>query len=98
MVSVIKLLYTDFSAQVLCDEGELTDPFQVKTGVKQGCVLSPFLFLIGIDLIMKETTKAGKRGICWTLTEVMEDLDFADDVVLLASRYVDIQDKIEVYG
>ena len=96
MVSVIKLLYTDFSAQVLCDGGELTDPFQVKTGVKQGCVLSPFLFLIGIDWIMKETTKAGKRGIRWTLTEVMEDLDFADDVVLLASRYVDIQDKTDV--
>ena len=40
---------------------------------------------------MKETTKAGKRGIHWTLTEVLEDLDFADDIVLLASRYVDIQ-------
>ena len=40
--------------------------------------------------------QAGKRGIRWTLTEVMEDLDFADDVVLLASRYVDIQDKTDV--
>ena len=48
LVSVIKLLYTDFSAQVLC-EGELTDAFQVRTGVKQGCVLSPFLFPLGID-------------------------------------------------
>ena len=95
LVSVIKLLYTDFSAQVLC-EGELTDAFQVKTGVKQGCVLSPFLFLLGIDWIMKETIKTGKRGIRWTLTEVLEDLDFADDIVLLASRYVDIQDKTDI--
>ena len=45
---------------------------------------------------MKETTKAGKRGIRWTLTEVLEDLDFADDIVLLASRYVDIQNKTDV--
>ena len=95
LVNIIKLLYTDFSAQVLC-EGELTEAFQVKTGVKQGCVLSPFLFLLGIDWIMKETTKAGKRGIRWTLTEVLEDLDFADDIVLLASRYVDIQNKTDV--
>jgi len=31
----------------------------VETGVKQGCacVLSSFLFLLGIDWIMKETTK-----------------------------------------
>ena len=94
LVNIIKLLYTDFSAQVLC-EGELTDTFQVKTGVKQGCVLSPFLFLLGIDFIMKETTKEGKRGIRWTLMDVLEDLDFADDIVLLASRYVDIQDKTD---
>ena len=30
------------------------------------------------------------------LTEVLQELDFADDVVLLASRYVDIQDKTDV--
>ena len=28
--------------------------------------------------------------------DVMEDLDFADDVVLHASRYLDIQDKTYV--
>ena len=73
----------------------MTDTFQVKTGVKQGCALSPFLFLLGIDFIMKENTKEGKRGIRWTLMDVLEDLDFADDIVLLASRYVDIQDKTD---
>ena len=41
LISVIKMLYQGFSTQVLCDE-ELTETFQVKTGVKQGCVLSPF--------------------------------------------------------
>ena len=95
LVRMVKMLYADFSAQVLC-EGELTDPFQVKTGVKQGCVLSPFLFILGIDWIMKQTTVKGKRGIRWTLTEVLEDLDFADDIVLLASRYVDIQEKTNI--
>ena len=44
--------HTLISAQVLC-EGELTHGFQVKTGVKQECVLSLFLFLLGIDWIMK---------------------------------------------
>ena len=44
---------------------------------------------------MTETTKEGKRGIRWTLMDVLEDLDFADDIVLLASRYVDIQDKTD---
>ena len=42
---------------------------------------------------MKNTIKEGKRGIQWTLTERLEDLDFADDIVLLAQRQLDMQSK-----
>ena len=31
------------------DDGEETDWFKVKAGVKQGCVMSGFLFLLVID-------------------------------------------------
>ena len=40
--------------------------FQVTTEVKPGCVLSPFLFLLCIYWILKETTKTGKWGLRWT--------------------------------
>ena len=33
--------------------GQITKHFEVKTGVIQGCLLSPFLFLLVIDWIMK---------------------------------------------
>ena len=32
----------------------------------------------------ENTIKEGKRGIQWTLTEKLEELDFADDIVLLS--------------
>ena len=35
------MLYSDFKSQVICDS-ELTEAFNVSTGVKQGCILSPF--------------------------------------------------------
>ena len=35
------------------------------------------------------------KGIKWTFTEILEDLDFADDVVLLSHRLNDIQLKSE---
>ena len=37
--------------------GQLTQSFQVKAGVRvrQGCFLSPFMFLLAIDWIMKST-------------------------------------------
>jgi hypothetical protein len=41
-------MYTDSECAVL-DENEMTDWFEVKTGVKQGCVMSGFLFLLVID-------------------------------------------------
>ena len=37
-------------------EHQLTDAFQVKTGVRQACLLSPFLFTLAIDWVLKKPT------------------------------------------
>ena len=76
------MLYSDFKSQVICNAA-LIDAFSVTTGVKQGCILSPFLFILGIDWVMKQVTSGVRIGIRWTLTSVLEDLDYADDIALL---------------
>ena len=43
LVSIIKMLYTYFSAQVICSNS-LTDTSEIKTGVKKGYIL--FIFLL----------------------------------------------------
>ena len=91
-VNVIKMLYSDFKSKVICNTA-LTDAFSVTTGVKQGCILSPFLFILGIDWVLRQVTRGVRRGIRWTLTSVLEDLDYADDIVLLAHRHQNMQDK-----
>jgi len=83
LVNVIKMLYSDFKSQVICN-AVLTDAFSMTTGVKQGCILSPFLFILGIDWNLKQVNSGGTRGIRWTLTSVLEDLDHADDIALIA--------------
>ena len=44
------------------DEGEESGWFKVKTGVKQGDVMSGFIFLIVIDKIMKNVTEKNNTG------------------------------------
>ena len=92
LVSIIKMLYSGFSARVICGK-DLTEDFAIRTGVKQGCVLSPLLFSLCIDWLMERATVNGRRGITWTLRDTLEDLDFADDIVLLGHRHQDIQSK-----
>ena len=55
--------------------------------------MSGFLFLLSIDLVINRTTEGKRTGIQWKLTSVLEYLDFAGDIALLSSRYVDIEDK-----
>jgi hypothetical protein len=54
--------------------GQLTEPFEVKTGVRQGCLLSPFLFLLAIDWIMKSSTDNRINGLQWTPWSQLEAL------------------------
>ena len=60
----------------------MSDSFALKTGVKQGCLKSPFLFLLAIDWAMKETTDKKQTGLQWNLQKQLDDLDFADDIAL----------------
>ena len=93
MVSMIKVFYDDFRAQVI-HGGSLTEPFHMNTGVRQGCLLSPMLFIVALDWIMKETTERKKTGIQWTLSERLEDLDFAGDLVLLSQSIAHMREKV----
>ena len=68
--------------------------FEVLSGVKQGCVMSGFLFLIVIDWVMNRTVKNNRKGIRWKLTTTLDDLDFADDLALFSSRWSFAQEKL----
>ena len=51
-----------------------------------------FIFVIVIDWDMWETLDKRER-LCWNLTDNLEDLDYADDIALFASKHGDIQEK-----
>lgn len=56
MIQMGKSLYEDFQCSEIKDN-ETTAPFPAMTGVKQGCFMSEFLFLLIIDWVMQQTVK-----------------------------------------
>jgi hypothetical protein len=94
MVNIIKNSYKGMSCKIV-HKGQLTEAFEVETGVRQGCLLSPIIFLIAIDWVMKTATANSNTGIQWTPFKQLEDLDFADDLALLSHTHQQIQRKTE---
>ena len=92
LIQMVKTLYEDFQCSVIV-KNETTDWFPVITGVKQGCCMSGFLFLLVIDWVMRKTVEGERTGIRWNFISMLEDLDFADDIALLSSTMKHLQSK-----
>ena len=97
LCNIIRALYTETKAAVRV-EGELTDWFDIVNGLRQGCLLSPILFNVYIDHVLKIALKGyegnvriefrmpdGRRArgdLCEGVERVMELL-YADDLVII---------------
>jgi len=65
--------------------GTLSEWFPVKKGIRQGCVLSPYLFNILAEMVMMETLD-GFQGGLQIGGRMITNLRYADDIIFLASR------------
>ena len=95
VIRLVRSMYENAGGNIL-HNGKLSTFFEILTGVRQGCLLSPFLFLLSIDWIMKTSTQNRENGIQWTLTKKLDDLDFADDVALTSSSKKQMAEKTEI--
>ena len=72
LVRSVMSLYDGAKTRVRMDS-ELSDEFEVKVGMHQGSVLSPFLFAVMVDVV----TEFVRKG-------ALSELLHADDLVLMS--------------
>ena len=93
LLRVIKSMYQASEASVRVD-GEVSEWFGVKQGVRQGCPLSPWLFNIFLVMVVREGRTNIHGGVKLDTCQV-QVLLFADDTDLITEREEDLQHNIK---
>ena len=103
LLSAVKSFYVDSRACVRVGNKE-SNSFGVKVGLRQGCVMSPWLFNVYMDGVVREVNiKVGERGLGliegdrgqnWVVNQVL----FADDTALVADSEVVLQQLVTEFG
>uniref|UniRef100_A0A8B9YZP6 RNA-directed DNA polymerase n=1 Tax=Bos mutus grunniens TaxID=30521 RepID=A0A8B9YZP6_BOSMU len=90
LICLLRNLYAGQDATVRTGHGT-TDWFQIGKGVRQGCILSPCLFNLYAEYIMRnaglEETQAGIK----TARRNINNLRYADDTTLMAESEEDLK-------
>ena len=92
IIDLIKTLYNKQKAAVRTAHG-LTDWFDIEQGVCQGCILSPHLFNIYSEQIMRNALEDFTGGVRIG-GRVITNLRYADDVVLIAGGMEELQELV----
>jgi len=74
--------------------GTLLEWFSVKKGVRQGCVLSLYLFNILVEIVMKETLD-GFQGGLQIGGRMVTNLWYADDIIVLTTLEAELQKLVD---
>ena len=94
LLRLVKGYYQSTRARIRA-YGEESETFEVKTGVGQGCALSPTLFNYAIDYILDRALQ-DYAGVEVGRNVRVSDLVYADDIVLVGSNCDNVQAALTV--
>ena len=83
LTCLLRNLYAGHKATVRTGHG-MTDWFQIGKGVRQGCMLSPCLFNLYAEYIMRNTGLDEVQAVIKIAGRNINNLSYADDTILMA--------------
>ena len=93
IIRILEEMYNETFSAVRVD-GELSDWFVTIVGVLQGCVLSPLLFNIFLEIIIATALDESDAG-AMVNGEIFSNLRFADDIAVMAEGESDLQMAVD---
>jgi len=93
LVQILRNLYKQQQASVKINN-ILSDKFRVKRGVRQGCNLSPCLFNILAEQVMRKALHGYKDGFRIG-GRIINNLRYADDIVLVSTSVDKLQELVQ---
>lgn len=97
LIKLIELTLTNTTSKIKF-RGELSEPFLIRTGLRQGDGLSPLLFNCALEYIMREWYSNNPKNIligCKKDNINLNCLGFADDLALLANNIQETKQQIK---
>ena len=83
LTCLLRNLYAGQEATVRTGHGT-TDWFQIGKGIRQGCILSPCLFILFAEYVMGNAGLDEAQAGIKTAGKNIDNLRYADDITLLA--------------
>ena len=94
IVNLLQSLYK-ISKRAVRVDNDLTGWFQTLTGVRQGCIFSPQLFNILLELVITTAIEDSNIGLKLNGSTV-NNLRFGDDIALMAESEGDLQTLVDL--
>ena len=98
LIDIILSLYTDATFTVM-GRSDQTATGKVSSGIRQGCPLSPYLFIIALSVIFEDLDGVLlDKGIptnTWSEGNPIYDLEYADDTLLMSLTTPQLQNFLQ---
>ena len=93
------LIFYNNSEAAVMNAGYMTDYFTVSRGVRQGCPLSPFLFILSVELLaLKIRQEPNCKGIRLPNLQEAKISQFADDTTLISKDTNSLKFSLQIFG
>ena len=95
MTCLLRNLYADQEATIRTEHGT-TDCFQIRKGVRQGCILSSCLFNLHAEYIMRSSGLDEAQAGIKIAGRNINNLRYADDITLKAESEEELKSLLKV--